>query len=46
MKYRLSQKLTDLWVNSKEYWSFKDPIKFILYFLAGHDERLNDIDVR
>lgn len=45
MKYRLSQKVLNLWVINQEYCSFKDPIKFLVYFLAAHDKRFDSIDL-
>lgn len=45
MKYRLSQKVKSLWIDAKEYWSFKSPIKFLVYFLAGHDRRFDQLDL-
>ena len=46
MKYRLSQKVKRLWVDNQEYCSFKDPLKFLSYFLAAYDERFYSIDVQ
>ena len=45
MKYRLSHKVKSLWVDNPEYCSFKDPIKFISYFLAGYDPRFTKMEV-
>jgi len=44
MKYRLSQKVKSLWIDANEYWSFKSPIKFLVYFLAAHDKRFDEMD--
>jgi len=36
----------NLWVNNKEYCSFKDPIKFLFYFLAAYDKRFDAIALK
>lgn len=45
MKYNLSKKLRELFVDSKRYQSFKCPEKFMRYFLAASDPRIQELDV-